>query len=135
MNILNQKFTYRLRVRNATGRDFVYETGELRQGRWYRDGTDNRPPIGVPAGVEREVLGIWMPPSGKSGYECRCVWADDASPEQKTGGFALTLSVPFLMGKNAAGLDVHGPYRIEGWTGLPKIGREFSHTLTIRGSS
>lgn len=132
MNLHTQPFVYRLRIRNDTGRDFVYVGGELRRGRWYRDGVDNRAPASIPAGSEIEAMGVWAPPGATSGYECRCVWADSSDGAEKTGEIAVAIRVPFLPGKNGAGLDVSGPYRVDGWTGLPKLGREFAQELTIR---
>lgn len=127
-----EPFVYRLRIRNLTSRNFVLEEKELRRGRWYRDGLDNKNPVGVEAGGEVEAFGIWAPPGSKTGYECRVVWRDSEDAEKKTGSVAVTVSVPFLPGKNRAGIDVSGPYRVEGWTGVPRLGREFGQTVTLR---
>lgn len=132
MDLYSEPFVYRLRIRNDTRHDFIYAGGELRRGRWYRDGIDNLPPTTIPAGGEIEAMGIWTPKGSTSGYECRCVWADSSNDAEKTGEIAVAIRVPFLPGKNGAGLDVSGPYKVDGWTGLPKLGRKFAQKLTIR---
>ncbi len=122
-----ETFVYRLTLVNRSLRDLIYAGGELRRGRWARDGEMDAKPVSVPPGGTREAMAIMGAP-GK-GYACRCSWRLDGDAG---GSFALRVEVPFLPGKNKAGLDVSGALRVEGWTGIPTVGNVFSHTLIVR---
>ncbi len=122
-----ETFVYRLTVVNRSLRDLLCTGGELQRGRWFRSGEKDAKPVSIPSGGTREAMAIAGAP-GK-GYACLCAWSLDGEP---AGSFALRIDVPFLPGKNKAGLDISGALRVEGWDGIPTVGNVFSHTLIVR---
>lgn len=123
-----EEFVYHLAIRNQTAYDLVLAKRQLTHGVWFREGVDHQEPIAVPAGAEVEAMGIRAASDAGKGYECRCVWELNAD---FAGSMALHIAIPFVGGKNRAGLDVSGQIKVAGWTGVSVIGRRFSHTLAV----
>lgn len=124
-----ETFVYRLTLANRSLYELTCTGGELRRGRWFRGGEKDARPASVSPGETVEAMAIMGAP-GK-GYACLCAWNLIGSAGA-AGAISLRIDVPFLSGKNKAGLDVSGAVRVEGWTGIPTVGNVFSHELTIR---
>lgn len=124
-----EPFVYRLHISNKTSHDLAVRSRQLAYGIWQTDGEDGNGPAGIPAGATVEALAIRAAADPRKGYEFRCAWGTDES--EPPGSLTLFVSVPFTGGRNRAGLDVSGPIRVQGWTGVSTIGHRFEHTLTI----
>lgn len=126
-----EPYLYRLVIANHTRRDLVPRDIQLRYGVWRRDGMDGAMPVIVPAGATVEALAIRAGTSPNKGYACRCAWIQEAAGGEPEGRLALFIGVPFMGGRNKAGLDVSGALAVSGWTGVSTIGHRFEHTLTV----
>jgi hypothetical protein len=124
-------FIYKLRVVNQTLQELSVVDSQLVEGMWFRDGVDGQGPIAIPPWSDTEVLAIRALKSGTSGYHFKCTWGYDGKGDELPTRIAISINVPFLGGKNKAGLDSSSKYKIEGWTGIPLHGRQFDHTLTL----
>ena len=121
-------YFYRLTIVNLTMRELVPAGVQIMRGVWYRGGVVGEAPVAVPPYGTAEVMGIRASASNTKGLECRCSW----SGGEDEGAVTLSVNIPLMAGGNRAGLDVSGRYRIEGWTGVSRLGHGFSHTLTVR---
>lgn len=126
-----EPYVYRLTLCNRTRQDLVFLKGQINRGVWCTGGVTGQAPLSVPAGATVEAMGIQASTVNPRGYECRCVWGEDPPSSDMRSEVALFVSVPLLGGNNRAGLDVSGRFKVEGWTGVSRIGHEFSHVLTV----
>lgn len=131
MSIHLEPFIFRLRIVNRTLSRLEVDMSQLLEGMWYRDGTDGEGPAAIPSWSDTEVLGIRALRSGTRGYAFECTWGCESEDGEPPTRIRLSVNVPFLGGKNKAGLDTSSRFKIEGWQGLPLYGHQFNQVLTL----
>lgn len=131
MSAYPESYTYRLTIVNRTDRALEPVRRSLAWGLWWREGVDGQPPVAVPAGATVEALGIRASKSNAKGYECRCAWEAEGSSPNFPDAVTLSIAVPMMAGGNRAGLDVAGRLKVDGWTGVSRLGHAFEHTLVV----
>lgn len=124
-------YDYRLVISNRTVFELTPVGRELSWGLWWREGVDGRLPRAVPPGATLEVLGIRASKSNAKGCECRVTWEAAGTDPGFPDAVTLFVSLPIMASGNRAGLDVSGRLKVEGWTGVSRLGHSFSHMLTV----
>ena len=131
MSIHLKPFIYKLRIVNRTLSALDVSMSLLIEGMWFRDGADGEGPVAVQPWSDAEVLGIRGLRSGTRGYAFECAWGCEGEGGEPPTRIRLAVTVPFLGGKNKAGLDTSSRFKIEGWNGIPLYGHAFEQVLTL----